>query len=260
MAARIIDFSFDDWSPLNSAISVNFAHVDNKGNPTRFLAMLLDSMTAFSFTACIYDRKKYSADKFFGILIDTGCSRWNSGGLDQYCANCRHVEQDESIGQTKTAFCIFGISGTMSIGTATIEFPIQNIILKISVYIIETDLIILLSLEDMNVTKMHYNNLENKLYHVPSGHSVEISRKFNYSFLRWNSINHCFFTVAELRRFAQDVWKPKYWQIIQCPEALPAARRWLKIPPAFWGRYAQVRPMSALCTSTALLHIQLTRR
>lgn len=86
MAAHIRDFSLDDGSPSNSAPSANIARIDSEDSPTCFLATLLDSITAQSLTARIYDKRKYLADKFFGILIDTGCSRSSSGGLEQYRA------------------------------------------------------------------------------------------------------------------------------------------------------------------------------
>lgn len=88
----------------------------------------------------------------------------------------------------------------MSIGRATIEFLIRNVILKIAVHIIDTDPLILLSLANIDVLWVHYNNLEDKLYHVPSGHTAKRLRKFDHPFLWWDSVNPRFFTEIELRR------------------------------------------------------------
>lgn len=82
MAAHIIGFSLGDESPSTSAPSANIACIDSEDSPTCFMATLLDSITDHSLTARTYDKKKCSADMFFGILIDTGRSYSSSGRLD----------------------------------------------------------------------------------------------------------------------------------------------------------------------------------
>lgn len=208
MAAHVINFSFDDEPPSEAGSSAKIARIDSNDNSTCFLESLRDSTTSHNLTARICKRNQYPANLFFGILIDTGCSRSSSGGLDQYRAYRRHVGQHESIDRTKTAFCNFGIGGTSSIGVATIAFPVNNVILKFSLHIINSDLPILLSLADMDRLRVHYNNLADKLYHVPTGYFARISRIFGHPFLCWNPINHCFSTEAKLRRLHKRFGHP----------------------------------------------------
>lgn len=208
IAAHVIDLGNDDGSSSGAGPSSNIARIESDDNSASFLASLLDSITAHSLTARVYDRKQYSADKFFGILIDTGCSRSSSGGLDQYRAYCQHIGIDENIDRSKTAVCKFGISSSQSVGVADVEFPISNIVLKFSMHIIDTDLPILLSLADMDRLQVHYNNLEDKLYHVPSGHIAKVSRKFDHPFIWWNPIYQCLFSEVELRRLHKRFGHP----------------------------------------------------
>lgn len=121
---------------------------------------------------------------------------------------------------TKIAFRKFGIGCAQAIGVAIIEFPIESVI-KISVHIIDTYLSILLSLADMNAHQVHYDNLENKLYHFSSGHFAKLSRKFDHPFLLWNSINHCLFTGTKLRRLYKGVSHPnanQLYNVFKCSE------------------------------------------
>lgn len=82
MAAHIIYFSLGDGSPSASLLNANIARIDSDDSPIRFLATLSLSITAHSLIARIYDKDKYSADKHSDILINTGCSRSSSAGLD----------------------------------------------------------------------------------------------------------------------------------------------------------------------------------
>lgn len=76
-------------------------------------------------------------------------------------------------------------------GVATVEFPVYNIVLKCSMHIINSDLPNLLSLADMGRLGVYYNNLENKLYHVPSGFTSKCLRQKDRPFLWWYFINDC---------------------------------------------------------------------
>lgn len=206
-AAQFIKFSFDDKSPSEARPSAIIARIDSNDISTWFMANPLDLTTSHNLIARIFNRNQYRTSKSFGILIDTGCPCSSSGGLDQYRIYCRHVGQHGSIDRTITAFRNFGISGTSSIGVTLIAFPVENVIFKISLYIINSDLHILLSLADMDLLRVHYYNLADKLFNVLTGYFASISRSFYHSFLCWNPFNH-FFTGAKLRRLHKRFGHP----------------------------------------------------
>lgn len=143
---------------------------------------------------------RYDDEHFHGIMIDTGCAKASTGGLKQYKAYCRHIGINEEIDSSKKVHCQFGISGVLSLGTAEISFLIEKLTVNITVHILENDVPLLLSLFDMDLLGVHYNNLEHKLIHPASGMTVDISRQFGHPFITWDSAIQCYFTEIEIRR------------------------------------------------------------
>lgn len=127
-------------------------------------------------------------------MIDTGFARASSGGLLQYKSYCRHVGQAENIDTSKTVFCKFGISGNSSIGRARVKFPIQRIIMEITMHIIDEDVPLLLSLADMDRLNVYYKNLENRLVHSTYGKKARIKRYYGHPFLTWDFLLQSLFT------------------------------------------------------------------
>lgn len=94
---------------------------------------------------------------------------------------------------------MFKISRKDSVELARVNFPISNIILKISVYIIDDDLPILLSLADMDNLGIYFNNLIVQLIqHSPQEKRI-VTRSYRHPFVHWDPLQQSFFTYTELK-------------------------------------------------------------
>lgn len=177
-------------------------------NTTAFVACTQDAAASHALTAERCSDFRYNDEYFYGVMIDTGCARASSGGLAQYRAYCRHVGEQEDIDKSKRVFCKFGISGKMSVGRARMKLPINHLVLEFCLYIIDGDLPILLSLADMDKLGIFYNNLRDVLVHQHTNESTEVMRFFAHPFVRWNPLQHCFFTYTELKRLHKRFGHP----------------------------------------------------
>lgn len=99
-------------------------------------------------------------------MIDTGCDRASSGGYGQYQAYSRQKVQPESIDKTRMVHCKFGIGAATSNGMEKVCLPVQNVLLSLSVHIVDGDVPLMISLEDMDRMKLVYINLQDRLQHV----------------------------------------------------------------------------------------------
>lgn len=85
----------------------------------------------------------------------------------------------------------FGIEFTIFLGSAKCCFLIENVQLKITVFIMYADASMLLSLTDRDPLRLSYDNAINILTHKPSGACALIQREFGHLFLSWSrKLNH----------------------------------------------------------------------
>jgi hypothetical protein len=101
---------------------------------------------------------RYNTNRFYGIVIDTGATKYSTTSLDQFQAlqqTDNSIELDRSTeGSIKVKF---GISTSSSLGSAIIDTPIR----LIRFHIIPSKTPFLLSLADMDELKVYFNNLRN---------------------------------------------------------------------------------------------------
>lgn len=159
-----------------------------------------DTAAYHRLSAHVLELSKYSDNVFFGIMINTGCAHASSGGVGQYRAYCRHIREMENIDKLDVGKCKFGVALPISIGTATIIFPIKHIALRIRMHTVEADVPLLLSLVDMDGLRPSYNNLANVLHHKPARAFTSIVRRHGYPFIQRNAKLNSVFTQIELRR------------------------------------------------------------
>jgi hypothetical protein len=157
---------------------------------------------------------RYDSTTFYGIVIDTGASKFSTAGFDQFQALQRTdhtVLLDET---TKGKVTVqFGIGESSSIGSSTVNTPIGQV--EFHIMLAKTPF--LLCLADMDTLSVYFNNLTNTLV-TPQG-SVPTVRRFGHSFLLWDSslqnfisesFNYttCYLTNTELQRLHRRFGHP----------------------------------------------------
>lgn len=121
---------------------------------------------------------RYSSDKFYGIMIDTGASKYSTAGYGQYMAYTRDIKDTAiDIAKAGAIHVQFGIGSISSMGSVTIQTPIGHI----EFHIIKADTPFLLCLADMDRLGVYFNNIKNLL--VMKGNHIPIIRRFDHPFL-----------------------------------------------------------------------------
>ena len=150
--------------------------------------------------------ERYTSDKFYGIMIDTGASKHSTAGYRQYLAY-KKDNKDTSIDITKAGavHVQFGIGSISSECSIIIDTPIG----RIEFHIVKADTPFLLSLADMDRLKVYLNNVKNVL--VMEDQVIPVIRRFDHPFLLWKTslqsyitesfdTNPCYLTDTELRQ------------------------------------------------------------
>src|SRR5450432_2959538 len=157
---------------------------------------------------------RYSTDHFYGIVIDTGASKYSTAGFAQLQAfqNIDNTVRLDNTTKGKVNIQ-FGISSTSSIGSTFVNTPIGQV--EFHIMLCKTPF--LLSLADMDALNVYFNNLTNVLV-TPQG-NVPVVRRFGHSFLLWNSslqgfiadsfnYTSCYLTNTELQRIHRRFGHP----------------------------------------------------
>lgn len=156
---------------------------------------------------------RYTSNRFYGIVIDTGASQYSTAGYNQYRAFCKVTPIPIDTSKAGTVSVQFGIGNTTSIGSVTVGTPIGNI----EFHIVKTDTPFLLCPSDMDALQVTYNNLENVL--LLDNRRIPVVRRFGHAFLIWGVYLHsfistsfcsnpCFMTETELRRLHRRYGHP----------------------------------------------------
>lgn len=144
-------------------------------------------------------KERYNGRVFQGILVDSGCSRFLTGGTAQYLAYCKTHGVTPNVDLTKRASVFFANRKHQSPGTGLVKFPIDSRWAECHVHLLPLYLPILLSLQDMDSIGIYFNNLSNLIIHPASGESTAVERRWGHAFLSWSPMTHCHFTEHELR-------------------------------------------------------------
>jgi hypothetical protein len=157
---------------------------------------------------------RYGTDHFYGIIIDTGASKYSTAGFAQFQALQSIDNTIKLDSTTKGKVNVqFGIGATSSIGSALVNTPIGQV--EFHIMLCKTPF--LLSLDDMDALGVYFNNLTNVL--VTQQGNVPVVRRFGHSFLLWNSslqgfimdsFNYttCYLTNVELQRIHRRFGHP----------------------------------------------------
>lgn len=127
----------------------------------------------------------------------------------------------ENIDTSKRVFCKLGISGKDSVGCARVVFLMNEILLEISVPIIDEYLPITLSLADMDELSIYFNNLSNDVIHQSSQEKTTVKRFYGHPFVHWDPLQQSFFTYTELKRLHKRFSHPhvdKLYNLLKCAD------------------------------------------
>ena len=113
-------------------------------------------------------------------MIDTGAAHHSTAGYSQLIALQKH--QNVQVDKTKAGAIIvqFGIGKATSIGAVIVKTPIGNV----DFYVIQADTLFLLSLKDLDLLGVYFNNLINRIQFGDSDKKpISVIRRFGYPFL-----------------------------------------------------------------------------
>ncbi|OXV07800.1 hypothetical protein Egran_04437 [Elaphomyces granulatus] len=161
-------------------------------------------------------RERYTADRFFGIMLDSGAAEKSTAGYNQYLAYTKTFSKKEQQLDTSTAGSVhvqFGIGSTPSIGSITIHTPIGYA----TFHVTKTDTPCLLCLQDMDTMDVYFNNLENKVV-CANGPREPIMRIFGHPFLIWGPITASLLTETEPRQLHRRFGHPATDRLIRLLE------------------------------------------
>lgn len=157
---------------------------------------------------------RYTSDKFFGIMIDTGASIHSTAGYGQFLAYQKYNPNTSIDTSTKGAINVqFGIGSITSMGSAIISTPIGSI----EFHVVQADTPFLLCLADLDRLNVYYNNVTNSL--VMKDRTISVIRRFGHPWLLWKSSleayitesldeNPCLLTDTELRQLHRRFGHP----------------------------------------------------
>src|SRR6266516_285391 len=185
----------------------SFAHALTGTNPTT--ASRNDESDPFAYSTT----GRYTSDKFYRVMIDTGASKISTAGYGQYLAYKRINNATVDTTNAGAINVQFGIGSTSSIGSVMVNTPVGSI----EFHIVKADTPFLLCLADMDALEVYYNNLRNVL--IAPTKSVPVFRRFGHPFLLWEESlqsfiahsfdqNPCYLTTTELRRLHRRFGHP----------------------------------------------------
>ena len=122
---------------------------------------------------------RYTADTFYGIMIDTGASKRSRAGYGQFLAYSKTHTTTLDTARAGLVNVQFGIGSACSIGSVTVKTPVGTV----EFHVVQADTPFLLCLSDMDSLRVYYNNLTNTL--ITPTESVPVVRRFGHPFLLW---------------------------------------------------------------------------
>ena len=102
---------------------------------------------------------RYTADRFYGVVIDTGASQRSTAGYKQVAAYQKSHPITIDTTRAGMVKVQFGIGTASSTGSVTIKTPIGSV----EFHVVRADTPFLLCLADMDALGVYYNNLKTPL-------------------------------------------------------------------------------------------------
>ena len=127
--------------------------------------------------------QRYTKDKFYGVMVDTGASIGSTAGMGQYLAY-QKVDTTAKLDETTAGQMAvqFGIGSAPSIGSISVKTPFGPVLF----HVIEADTPFLLSLHDMDKLGIRYDNLADEIVRPSDNKRLPIFRSFGHPFMVWN--------------------------------------------------------------------------
>lgn len=109
-------------------------------------------------------------------MFDTSDARASSENQSQYFAYCSIMGINPSVDTFQQCLVRFGFGEEMSKKAENIRFPIKDVWLDFNIPVVETDVPILICINDMNRIGVYQNPLTNTLHHPAYESAVKIIR------------------------------------------------------------------------------------
>lgn len=178
-----------------------------------FTTQLKDSIITRTLTSQISNA--HFGAKFKGVMIEIGAARGSSAEKLRFDVFCSATENKALIDEACATKCHFEIGSATSIGIARISFRLGLYWLSFDAHIIDTNTLIIMSIDDMHRLGIHLNNLENALIQPETGLKVGVQRVDGHPFLQWNPLLSCFLTITELRRLHRRFGHPSIEKLMK---------------------------------------------
>jgi hypothetical protein len=204
----------DAFNTVTELANRSFAHSITANDPTTNRGQCDTRADPFVYKVST-NSNRYTSDRFYGVMIDTGASRGSTAGYGQYTAYTREVADTKLDTAKAGAINVqFGIGSTPSISSIKMDISVVG---TAEFHVVRADTPFLLSLADMDTLGVYYNNLKDVL--ISPIQSIPVIRQFGHPFLLWGHslqahINHsfdnnpCFLTTTELRRLHRRFGHP----------------------------------------------------
>lgn len=165
-------------------------------NHASFVAQL-QSVSAMH--SMIKSTKKRFGNTFKVVMIDTGAARVSTSEKLQYHVYCGVTGRNVDIDTVKAAVYHFSIGSTTSLGVAKINISIGGLWFSFNVDVVDADVPILMSIDDMDRIGVYYNSLDDKIVRPHTSAKAEVIRLCGHSYLQWVEYIHTHFTYTEPR-------------------------------------------------------------
>lgn len=121
-----------------------------------------------------------------GILLDSGCSFISIGGIKKDMYYCYINGIPPSIDVSRKRMINYGIGNELSKGSSSISFKIGALVMPFDIHIVWDNISIMLSLADMDLLCIYFNNLTETIIHSASGYLLSMIRFKGYAFITWD--------------------------------------------------------------------------
>lgn len=184
----------------NGQYTDSFSHlgtVDENDGPAAFTAGL-QGVAFFHVTAAALPKMRF-ADKFEGVLVDTGAARGSRARVIQYKAYYDFVGEKSSLVASHAAVCHFGTGSATLLGIALISFPVGYLRLPFNFNVLDDFTTVLLSLDDMDRRGVYLNNFDDTAVHSHLEQKKSIKRIYGHPVIQKSTHLSCLLTTVELR-------------------------------------------------------------
>lgn len=137
----------------------NLSSISTCKSSSVFLSHLLHCSSIHALSGWV--PRRMSPPLFKGIMFDTGAAHASSGNIAQYTAYCSFTGSKPGIDTKRRALVKFEIGEEHSKRMAKIQFSTDDNWLSFEMRIVDADVPILISIDNMDLIEVYFNNLSN---------------------------------------------------------------------------------------------------